>query len=149
GAISAHLAVPFYGAISASKSALASLNDVMRLEFSRYGISVRLIEPGAMATGIFATARAACDDRLAALPEVEATWRPAMRAMETAFAKSGADDPDIVARAVMKALKGKGPARRVIGRGAGTFKMLGGLPIALRDPLIKDALGLKSYLLPR
>ena len=31
GAISAHLTVPFYGPVAASKSALASLNDAMRL----------------------------------------------------------------------------------------------------------------------
>ena len=45
GAISAHLTVPFYGPIAASKSALASLNDAMRLEFAQYGIEVILIEP--------------------------------------------------------------------------------------------------------
>jgi len=51
GAISAHLTVPFYGPIAASKSALASLNDAMRLEFAQYGVDVILIEPGAMKTG--------------------------------------------------------------------------------------------------
>jgi NAD(P)-dependent dehydrogenase (short-subunit alcohol dehydrogenase family) len=59
GAISAHITVPFYGPIAASKSALASLNDAMRLEFAQYGVNVILIEPGAMTTGIFATSRAA------------------------------------------------------------------------------------------
>jgi NAD(P)-dependent dehydrogenase (short-subunit alcohol dehydrogenase family) len=55
GAISAHLTVPFYGPIAASKSALASLNDAMRLEFAQFGVDVILIEPGAMKTGIFST----------------------------------------------------------------------------------------------
>jgi len=57
GAISAHLTVPFYGPIAASKSALASLNDAMRLEFAQYGVDVILIEPGAMKTEIFSTSR--------------------------------------------------------------------------------------------
>jgi NAD(P)-dependent dehydrogenase (short-subunit alcohol dehydrogenase family) len=35
GAISAHITVPFYGPIAASKSALASLNDAMRLNSQR------------------------------------------------------------------------------------------------------------------
>lgn len=52
GAISAHLTIPFYGPIAASKSALASLSDAMRLEFAQYGMNVILIEPGAMKTGI-------------------------------------------------------------------------------------------------
>jgi NAD(P)-dependent dehydrogenase (short-subunit alcohol dehydrogenase family) len=34
GAVSAHLTPPFYGPIAASKAALASLNDAMRLEFT-------------------------------------------------------------------------------------------------------------------
>ena len=46
GAISAHITVPFYGPIAASKSALASLNDAMRMEFAQFGIDVILIEPG-------------------------------------------------------------------------------------------------------
>ncbi len=66
GAISAHLTVPFYGPIAASKSALASLNDAMRLEFAQFGIGVILIEPGAMRTGIFSTSRAARDAHLSA-----------------------------------------------------------------------------------
>src|SRR5271155_3742126 len=50
GAISAHLAPPFYGPVAASKAALASLNDAMRLEFAQFGMEVILIEPGAMRT---------------------------------------------------------------------------------------------------
>jgi NAD(P)-dependent dehydrogenase (short-subunit alcohol dehydrogenase family) len=65
-AISAHLTVPFYGPIAASKSALASLNDAMRLEFAQFGIRVILIEPGAMKTGIFTTSRAPRDANLSA-----------------------------------------------------------------------------------
>ena len=61
GAISAHLTVPFYGPIAASKSALASLNDAMRLEFAQYGVDVIRIEPGAMKTEIFSTSRATRD----------------------------------------------------------------------------------------
>ena len=38
GAVSAHLTPPFYGPIAASKAALASLNDAMRLEFAQFGI---------------------------------------------------------------------------------------------------------------
>jgi NAD(P)-dependent dehydrogenase (short-subunit alcohol dehydrogenase family) len=59
----ARLTVPFYGPIAASKSALASLNDAMRMEFAQFGIDVVLIEPGAMKTGIFSTSPATRDSK--------------------------------------------------------------------------------------
>lgn len=103
GAISAQVTVPFYGPIAASKSALASLNDAMRLEFGQFGIDVILIEPGAMKTGIFATSRGARDASLAQMPEQEQHYRAALAAMDRAFEKAGADDPRVVVEAVMGA----------------------------------------------
>lgn len=89
GAISAHLTVPFYGPIAASKSALASLNDAMRLEFAQYGVDVILIEPGAMRTEIFSTSRATRDANLRTFPEQERRYRPALTEMDRAFEKAG------------------------------------------------------------
>jgi len=147
GAISAHLTIPFYGPIAASKSALASLNDAMRLEFARFGIRVVLIEPGAMGTGIFSTSRAARDANLSAQPELERRYRPALIAMDRAFDKAGADDPRVVVEAVMKALCGnRVRPRAVVGKGTGALLVLSRLPIALRDKLVKDALGLSAAL---
>jgi NAD(P)-dependent dehydrogenase (short-subunit alcohol dehydrogenase family) len=105
GAISAHLTVPFYGPIAASKSALSSLNDAMRLEFAQFGIRVILAEPGAMRTAIFSTSRAARDANLFASPELDRRYRPALVA-DRAFDKSGADGPRVVFKAVIRALSG-------------------------------------------
>jgi len=139
--------VPFYGPIAASKSALASLNDAMRMEFAQYGIGVFLVEPGAMKTGIFSTSRAARDANLAKLPELERHYRPALTAMDQAFEKSGADDPEIVVKAVMSALlEGKAKPRTVVGKGTGALVMLSRFPIGLRDKLVKSALGLTAAL---
>ena len=104
GAISAHLTVPFYGPIAASKSALASLNDAMRLEFAQYGVEVFLVEPGAMSTAIFSTSRQRREVNLSASPELERRYRPALAAMDRAFEKAGADDPKVVVEAVLAAL---------------------------------------------
>ncbi len=83
--------------IAASKAALASLNDAMRLEFAQFGIGVFLIEPGAMKTGIFATSRAMREAWLAERPDIERRYRPALAAIEaSAFEKSGTDDPEVV-----------------------------------------------------
>jgi NAD(P)-dependent dehydrogenase (short-subunit alcohol dehydrogenase family) len=149
GAVSAHLTPPFYGPIAASKAALASLNDAMRQEFAPLGIRVVLIEPGAMKTGIFATSRAARDAWLHERPEVERRYRPALAAMERAFEKSGADDPDVVVKAVMAALSARrAKPRAVVGKGAGAFVMMSRLPIRLRDRLVRSALGLSAALKP-
>jgi NAD(P)-dependent dehydrogenase (short-subunit alcohol dehydrogenase family) len=149
GAVSAHLTPPFYGPIAASKAALASLNDAMRQEFAPLGIKVFLIEPGAMKTGIFATSRAARDTWLAERPDIERRYRPALAAMERAFEKSGADDPEIVVNAVMAALSGRrAKPRAVVGKGAGAFVLMSRLPIRLRDRLVRSALGLSEALRP-
>ena len=149
GAVSAHLTPPFYGPIAASKAALASLNDAMRLEFAQFGIRVFLIEPSAMKTGIFATSRAAWDAWLAARPDLEQRYRPAFAAMERAFEKSGADDPEVVVKAVIAALSGRSAKlRTAIGKGAGAFVLMSRLPIRLRDRLVKSALGLSQALRP-
>jgi NAD(P)-dependent dehydrogenase (short-subunit alcohol dehydrogenase family) len=149
GAVSAYLTPPFYGPIAASKAALASLNDAMRQEFAPLGVKVFLIEPGAMKTGIFATSRAAREGWLAQRPDVERRYRPALTAMERAFEKSGADDPEVVVKAVMAALSGQlVKPRAVVGKGAGAFVMMSRLPIRLRDQLVRSALGLSAALRP-
>jgi NAD(P)-dependent dehydrogenase (short-subunit alcohol dehydrogenase family) len=149
GAISAHITVPFYGPIAASKSALASLNDAMRMEFAQYGVKVILIEPGAMATGIFATSRAHRDATLAGLPEHERHYRGALMAVDRAFEKAGGDNPDVVVTAVLDALFKKRPKPRVVvGKGTGALLMLSWLPLRKRDKLVKSALGLTAALKP-
>jgi NAD(P)-dependent dehydrogenase (short-subunit alcohol dehydrogenase family) len=149
GAVSAYLTPPFYGPIAASKAALASLNDAMRLEFAPLGVKVFLVEPGAMRTGIFATARATRDAWLSRRPEVAQRYQPAFTAMEEAFSKAGADDPEIVVKAVMAALKGgRAKLRAVVGKGSGAFVMMSKLPIRLRDRTVRSALGLSEALRP-
>jgi NAD(P)-dependent dehydrogenase (short-subunit alcohol dehydrogenase family) len=149
GGVSAHLTAPFYGPMAASKAALASLNDAMRLEFAPLGIRVFLIEPGAMKTGIFTTSRAARDAWLAERPDLERRYRPALAAMERAFEQSGADDPEVVVTAVMAALSGRGARlRAVVGKGTAALMLMSRLPIRLRDRLMKAALGLSKTLKP-
>lgn len=149
GAISAHLTVPFYGPIAASKAALASLNDAMRLEFAQYGVDVILIEPGAMKTEIFSTSRAARDANLRAFGEQERHYRPALTDFDRAFEKAGADDPEVVVDAVINGIFAKRPKPRVVvGKGTGALLMLSHLPIRTRDRLVKGALGLTNALKP-
>ena len=148
GAVSAYLTPPFYGPIAASKAALSSLSDAMRMEFAPFGVRVVLIQPGAMQTGIFATAKKNCEAMLDRAPELAARYRPAMQAMEQAFAKSGASDPAVVVDAVLAAIAGKSSPVVVVGKGTGAFMLLSRLPVGLRDRLIRSALGLSQALKP-
>jgi len=69
--------------------------------------------------------------------------------MERAFEKSGADDPEVVVRAVIAALSGRSAKlRTAVGKGAGDFVLMSRLPIRLRDRLVKSALGLSQALKP-
>lgn len=149
GAISARLAPPFYGPIAASKAALAAINDAMRLEFAPLGVRVFLIEPGAMRTGIFERSRAARDAWLRGRPDLEQRYRGPINAMEAAFRRAGADDPRVVVDAVRAILCSRsGKPRAIVGKGARGFVLLSRLPIALRDSVLRSALGLKELLRP-
>ncbi len=149
GAISAYLTPPFYGPIAASKAALSSINDAMRLELAPYGVRVVLIHPGAMKTGIFATAKTTREAMLARAPEVAGRYRSALAAMDRAFEKSGADNPEVVVAAVLAAISGKSGPIAVVGKGAGAFVLLSRLPISLRDRLVRSALGLSRVVKPQ
>ena len=148
GAVSARVTVPYFGAISASKAALASLSDAMRMEFAPQGIRVVLIEPGAIETGIFATAAERQARMLKAqAPERVAYYQARMAAMAEAFATMRPDKPKIVVDAVLKALSQADPQPRVLaGRSARQLGMLRFLPTRMRDWVITASLGITGAL---
>lgn len=53
GSVASLATIPFQGAYSASKKAMAGLTDALRTEVAPFGIAVSLIEPGMIRTGIF------------------------------------------------------------------------------------------------
>jgi short-subunit dehydrogenase len=148
GAATAQTTVPFFGPISASKAALASITDAMRMELKTFGIKVVLIEPGAIATTIFAKSGAAQEAALnTAPPERTLIYRPAIEAMRKVTAKSGADKISVVVEAVVAALTVRTPKPRVlIGKGASQLAFLRHLPIRIRDSLLMRSLGIKQPL---
>jgi NAD(P)-dependent dehydrogenase (short-subunit alcohol dehydrogenase family) len=137
--------VPFLGPISASKTALESLSDALRMELKPFGVRVAIVEPGAMETEIFAKAdRLAEEDLAAAPPALRELYAPAMKAMDEALAKGKRSPVGTAADAVIKALTDRRPATRyVAGRDARTLVMLRHLPDGLRDRMLMNSLGLK------
>lgn len=144
GAITARVPVPFFGAVAASKAALASLNDTMRMEFSPFGVKVILIEPGALKTGIFSKSAALQREALGGQGrEVVELYDDAMKAARSASEKTPADNPLVVVSAVLQAMQHPNPKlRTAVGKGTGMLVLLSKLPTRTRDSLLLGSLGI-------
>ncbi len=71
-----NVAPPYLGAYAASQFAKEGLSDALRRELRPLGVSVSVIQPGAVATPIWGKARKSADEILAAAPaEVVETYR--------------------------------------------------------------------------
>lgn len=67
--------------------------------------------------------------------------------MRAAMRKSGADRPEVVVEAVMRALTEPRPKPRIlVGKGASQLAMLRRLPTRLRDRLLMGSLGITRAL---
>jgi NAD(P)-dependent dehydrogenase (short-subunit alcohol dehydrogenase family) len=140
GSIGDRIVGPMTGAYHASKFALAALTDGLRLELADDGIEVVLIEPGTIATSIWATSTAAADRLVAGLPPeamqrygraIEAAREWAQTAARTGIA------PEAVARVIATALTTPRPRTRyLVGREAKIAAVIATLPDRLRDRLI-------------
>jgi len=145
GAPTARVAVPFMAPIGASKAAVASLSDALRLELAAWGIPVVVVEPGGTQTDIFAKADAEMRTSLAAADPNRAglyTSQLAAFGKTAATQKLGPVDP--VAKAVVKAVIARRPKRHyTAGSGTALFGVLAHLPAGLRERLISTVFGLR------
>jgi NAD(P)-dependent dehydrogenase (short-subunit alcohol dehydrogenase family) len=147
GSISGRSAAPFLGAYNASKFALEALTDVMRMELRPWGISVSIIEPGAIATPIWEKSFTQADTAKQNLsPSALNLYGHALTAVrkQVGILASKSISSDIVAEAVIHALTAEKPKTRyLIGQDAkiGAFlKYL--LPDRLYDRVILYSMGL-------
>lgn len=139
------VAGPLFGPYAASKFALEAFTDVLRREVSALGVAVVAIEPGAIATPIWAKGRADAEARLDALdPQVQARYArliAAARTMGESATRNGLP-PVAVAEVILKALTAARPRTRyVIGRDARIQARLSWLlPDRAMDALIHRAM---------
>ena len=149
GSLGGRLAQPMAAPYCASKHALEAISDALRLELYPWGISVSLIQPGAVKTPIWDKGlRAGADLLKNAPPQVRTLYGAAVDiATKTAIHENETGvDPIQVARAVEHALLSPHPRTRYpVGRQA---KLLIPLSRLLPDRL-KDELLLRVSGLPR
>jgi NAD(P)-dependent dehydrogenase (short-subunit alcohol dehydrogenase family) len=145
GAATGRVTMPMLGPISASKSALESLTDALRMELKHQGVGVTIVEPGAMETPIFEkSAASGASDGYAGSPETQRIYARALEAAGEMLANQRTSPVDGVVRAIIKALSSDTPdARYVVGRDASQLIMLRRFPQALRDRLLMSTVGLK------
>ena len=140
GSVAGRSALPGSGAYDSSKFALEGLTDALRMELRQFGISVSLIEPGAIATGIWQKTLAELDrqDSLAA-PELRELYRDLSLSIREEIVQSTARalPAEAVVDAVVHAMTASKPKTRyVVGRDAQFWLLLNLLPDRVRDWLI-------------
>lgn len=151
GAVTGKTAMPFIGALSASKHAMEALTDALRVELKPWNIHVTMIQPAAIDTSIFEKANAASDRSLQQVPsEKLALYESALAAYHSTIAKQPVSPTDVVVKAVIEALSAKTPKTRyAVGRGARLVVTISHLPDRLRDRLLMSSLGLTKVSNPK
>lgn len=133
------VAGPMLGPYHASKFAFEAITDTLRNELAPWGIEVIAIEPGAIATPIWATSAAAADRMNLPAEAIERYRKPiaAARASAANASKHGLP-PEKVAGVIERALTTLRPRTRYpVGNDAKAVAwLLAGLPDRLRDRIV-------------
>lgn len=139
GSVAGRVAAPFLGAYSATKFALEALSDALRVELRPWGLAVVLIEPGPIATPIWAkgAAGALADRAELASDSPYAPYAPRVQAFARHANATGLP-PGRVAKSIAHALAVPRPrARYVVARNRIAFALLVRLvPDSLRDAFL-------------
>jgi len=148
GSISGKVAPPYMGPYSASKFALESMTDVLRMELRRWDIQVSIVEPDSVATPIWAKLQDTAFEMGKRLPrnvrklykeELTAMWKASQRMGETGMSV------DHVVRAVRHALTARKPRTRYpVGRRTRwAFWAARNLSDRMRDWFVRRGMGIK------
>lgn len=147
GSLTGRMSFPFAGPYSSSKAALAAMSHAMRRELRPHGVHVTFLEPGNIRTGIWdkhVSSVEALLDRTD--PERRNVYEQDLRADLRMVRKlqRGGGDPELVARAVLRALRSEKPrARYAVGLDAKAMTaLLRIVPSTLSDRVIERLMGL-------
>lgn len=139
GSVSGLLTTPFAGPYCASKAALHSLNDALRMELKPFGIEVLLVQPGGVQSGFGAGAKAQTEQH---------NWNLYARFAEGIAKRAGASQehsmptPDF-AKALVREVLAKNPKPITrLGTGSAMLPRLARLPVKVKDRLLMKRFGL-------
>jgi NAD(P)-dependent dehydrogenase (short-subunit alcohol dehydrogenase family) len=147
GGAAGSVAFPLMGALGASKAALDSASDALRMELRPQGVAVSYIEPGALATELFVkSADVVKREGFAGGAREFALYQPAIQRMGEAMAKQKPTPVVHAAETIVAAVSARKPKPRYrVGREARyVLPVLRLLPVGLRDRLILGSLGLNG-----
>lgn len=138
--VSGRVAAPFLGPYAASKFALEALSDALRVEVAAWGVRVILIEPGPVATPIWAKGAAMAEADRAGIGE-DSPYVSAIGRVQAAFrdGERRGIPPEAVADVIARALSVSRPrARYLISRNGAAVELLArAVPTGLRDWLMR------------
>ena len=145
GSIMGRVAMPLLGAYNASKHAVAAVTDALRMELAPFGVTVVLVEPGALRTGFAARALAGLDPYrdpgspyAAALAGTDAAW---------AWVYRFAPGPSAAGRAIVRAATADRPSPRYVvpARNRLVVAALASLPTPAADAAKRRIMGLPAH----
>ena len=151
GGAAGRVAMPMYGALSASKAALDSASDALRMELVHQGVDVTYIEPGALNTPFFVRSAANRNNRgYAGDTATQAAYSDAISRVSTAMSSSKPDSLNAVLKTIERALEARRPAPRyVVGRNAKAVTgIVRRLPTRTRDRAIMRTMDLRANAFP-
>lgn len=141
GSVSGLLTTPFAGPYCASKAALHSLSDALRMELKPFGIEVLMVQPGGIQSNFGAGAKAQTGQH---------QWKLYARFAEGIARRAGASQEhatptNVFARDfVCEVLADKPDPVIRLGSGSTGLPLLARLPIAVKDRLLMKRFGLTS-----
>lgn len=141
GSVSGVLTTPFAGVYCATKAALHSLSDALRMELAPFGIHVITIQPGAIRSRFGEHATEAVDRVLRADSRYD-FCREAIYGRARASQRRATPVERFAARAYRAATAPRPRAVARIGNGSGLMPLLARLPVAWRDRLLCRQFGL-------
>jgi NAD(P)-dependent dehydrogenase (short-subunit alcohol dehydrogenase family) len=125
--IAGRASTPFLGAYCGSKFALEAMSDAWRLELAPWGITVSIIEPGAIRSKIWQRATQSATRMLGGVtPALFRLYEEPLSRMQTVMvqAEARALPPEVVARAVAHALTDSRPQIRYLVGNDARFRAL-------------------------
>ena len=137
--VGGRITFPFSGAYSASKYALESISDALRVELRPFGVEVVLIEPGPIKSEFAERSMAVIDryrsDDSPYAPVYDAAAEINRRADRMSVG------PDVIARAMARAIESRRPAARYVApfRARVALGVLKAMPSRLSDAVLSRA----------